>query len=81
MDRALRTELTAEPETDCARDCTVLSEIGFPIFAVATKFAPHGRQGFFGLLGRIGDRVPLYASQHTTVEPQRQDFSTAFLTL
>jgi hypothetical protein len=32
---------------------TVLSEIGFPSRAVATKFAPHGRQGLFGPLGEF----------------------------
>jgi hypothetical protein len=33
---------------------TVLSEIGFPSRAGATKFAPHGRQGLFGPLGEFG---------------------------
>jgi hypothetical protein len=32
---------------------TVLSEIGFPACAVATKFAPHYRQGLHSLLGEI----------------------------
>jgi hypothetical protein len=46
MDRAVRKKLTAEPETDCARDCIVGSDDIFkPLFAAAShassKFTPN----------------------------------------
>jgi hypothetical protein len=40
------------------RKDTVLSEIGFPSHAAATKFAPHGRQGLFGPL--VEFRIAFY---------------------
>jgi hypothetical protein len=36
-----------------ARGGTVLSEIGFPLCAVGSKFAPHFRQGLFSPLAKF----------------------------
>jgi hypothetical protein len=40
---------------------TVLSEIGFTSCAVATKFAPHHKQGLLSPLGYFQVSVPLSA--------------------
>ena len=46
MDRAVRTKLTAEPETDCARDCTgfqVVAQKGGDTMCGSRWLGPEGK--------------------------------------